>query len=171
MFAVVMTGAAGAGKTVCLTALSDALVEDKVAHAAIDADEVAWAYPFPELGERCALLAAAWDAHRRRGGHDLVLVAEVVESQDHLADLLAALRADDHLLVRLDVRLETLRERIVAREPAGWHSLDFLLAETETWASALTQLDGVHLVLDGERLGPNEIAAAIRAERPDILGG
>jgi broad-specificity NMP kinase len=170
VFAVLITGAAGAGKTVCLTALSDALVPDEVAHAAIDADEVAWAYPFPKLDERCALLGAACDAHRR-AGHELVLVAEVVESASHLADVLAVLRADDHLLVLLDARPETLRDRIVAREPPGWHSLEYLLAETEGWAVSLKELDGVHLTLDTESLAPEEIAARIRAERADILGG
>ena len=47
MFAVVVTGPPGAGKTACLTALTDALVDDKIAHASLDMDEVAWAYPFP----------------------------------------------------------------------------------------------------------------------------
>ena len=170
MFAVVITGAAGAGKTVCLTALSDALVPDEIAHAAIDVDEVAWAYPFPDLDGRCALLGAAWEAHRR-AGHELVLIAEVVESETHLAGLLAVLHADDHLLVLLDARPKTLRDRIVAREPPGWHSLEYLLAETEGWAVSLRELDGVHLTLDSESLEPEEIAARIRAERPDILGG
>jgi hypothetical protein len=176
VFAVVVTGAAGAGKTVCLTALSDALVEDEVAHAAIDADEVAWAFPFPDLEERTALIAGAWDAHRRRG-RELVLVAEVVESAAHLADLLRALGgdqplgADDHLLVCLSARVETLHDRIVAREPPGWHGLEYLLAETEGWAATLAELDGVHLTLDSERLDPPEIAARIRAARPDKLAG
>lgn len=170
MFAVVITGAAGAGKTVCLTALSDALVPDEIAHAAIDVDEVAWAYPFPDLDGRCALLGAAWEAHRR-AGHELVLIAEVVESSSHLTDLLGVLGADDHLLVRLEARIQTLRERIVDREPPGWHGLEYLLTETEGWAVSLTELDGVHVALDSERLSPREIAARIRAERPDILGG
>ena len=39
---ILLTGPPGAGKTVALTALSDALVKDKVAHAAVDVDEIAW---------------------------------------------------------------------------------------------------------------------------------
>jgi len=42
VFAVGLTGPPGAGKTVALTALSDALVGDQVEHAAVDVDEVAW---------------------------------------------------------------------------------------------------------------------------------
>ena len=66
MFAVVVTGPPGAGRRPCLTALTDALVDDEIAHAAIDVDEVAWAYPFPDDDERIALLRRAWEAHRRR---------------------------------------------------------------------------------------------------------
>ena len=75
MFSVLLTGPPGAGKTVALTALSDAMVADRVEHAAVDVDEIAWAYPFPSLEQRCdqALQAAAgagpWSLDgRRRGG-------------------------------------------------------------------------------------------------------
>ena len=62
MFAVVVTGPPGAGKTACLTALTDALVDDEVAHASLDMDEVAWAYPFPSVEQRAA------PARQRMGG-------------------------------------------------------------------------------------------------------
>jgi broad-specificity NMP kinase len=170
VFAVVVTGPPGAGKTACLTALTDALVDDRIAHAAIDVDEVAWAYPFPSTGERAALLAGAWDAHRR-AGHELLLLAEVVESNAHLADLLGAVGADDHLLVRLDARPQTMQERIVAREPPGWSGLEHLLGEVQRYAISLAELDGVQLALDTEELGPEEAAARIRSERADKLAG
>ena len=110
------------------------------------------------------------EAHRR-DGHELLLVAEVVESDAHLAELLGAARADDHLLVRLEARPETCRERIVEREPPSWSGLEHLLSEMQRWAVSLTELAGVHLVLDSETLGPDEVAARIRAERPDELAG
>lgn len=170
MFVVVVNGAAGAGKTRCLEALSDALVKDEVSHAAIDSDEVAWAYPYPSNQERFELLRASWEAHRR-AGHDLLLVAEVVESTEELDYVLDAVGADDHLHVLLESSPATLRQRIVEREPANWSGLEHLLAETERWAVVLKQLDGVHLRLDTERLGPDEVTAHIRAARPDRLGG
>jgi broad-specificity NMP kinase len=170
VFAVIVTGPPGAGKTTCLIALADALIDRQVAHAAVDVDEVAWAYPFPSDGERLVLLGHAWDAHRG-AGHDLLLVAEVVESNAHLAELLSAVGADDHLLVRLEAQPATMRERIVAREPAGWSGLEHLLGEVERYAVALPKLDGVHVTLDSERLSPEEEAALIRSERPDKLGG
>jgi len=168
VLAVIVTGPPGSGKTVALTDLSDALVADKVAHAAVDVDEVAWAYPFPDLAGRCEHLRV-WGESHRRAGASLLLVAEVVESEEHLADLLAAIGADDHLLVRLEAELPTLRARIVAREPSGWHSLDHLLAETDALHERMPHLDGIHLVADTERLALAEVTALIRAARPDRL--
>ena len=168
MFAVVLTGAPGSGKTVSLTALSDALVDDQIAHAAVDSDEVAWAFPFPDLAQRSEHLRALWESHRR-AGQELLLLAEVIESPAHLSDLLALLGADDHLLVRLEAAPATLRDRIVAREPEGWSSLAFLLDYTERMLAPLAGLDGVHLALDSESLSPTEIADRVRSARPDML--
>jgi nucleoside-triphosphatase THEP1 len=53
VFAVLLTGPPGSGKTVALTALFDALAEDRVPHAGVDVDEVAWAFSFPDLSQRC----------------------------------------------------------------------------------------------------------------------
>jgi hypothetical protein len=168
VFAVVVTGAPGAGKTVTLTALSDALADDEVAHAAVDVDNVAWAFPFPDVAERCAHLRAWCELHRR-AGHDVVLVAEVIESPAHLGDVLAAVGADDHLLVRLDADPATLRRRITAREPPGWSSLAWLQDYAERSLVPLAGLDGVHLVADSVRLSSAEIADRIRSTRPDRL--
>jgi chloramphenicol 3-O-phosphotransferase len=170
VFAVVITGAPGAGKSVCLMALSDMLVVDELAHAVIDVDEVAWAFPYPSNEERFELARAAAETHRVQG-KELLLVAEVVESDDELAQLIGAVGADGHLLVLLRAPLETLRRRILEREPPGWSGLDYLLGETKRWAVALEELDGVHLALDTDALTPGEAAARIRAERPDVLGG
>ena len=170
MFAVVVTGAPGAGKTACLIALTDALIDDEVRHATIDVDEVAWAYPYPTTEERVGLLGAAWEAHRG-ASHDLLVFGEVVESPEHLTELLTAVGADDHLLVRLEAPRALLRQRILAREPTDWSGIDHLLEQTGRWAAALEQLDGVHVTVDTARMSPNETAARIRAARPDKLGG
>jgi hypothetical protein len=96
-------------------------------------------------------------------------VAEAIESPGHLRDLLAALGADDHLLVRLAAAPATLRERIVAREPPGWLGLAHLLDEAPRLHASLAALDGVHLVLDSERASPGKIAEQVRAASPDTL--
>jgi hypothetical protein len=168
VFVVVLTGPPGAGKTVTLTALSDALVKDRMPHSAVDVDEVAWTYPFPNLAQRCEHLRA-WAYPHRRAGRDVLLVAEVIESPGHLLDVLAAVGADDHLLIRLDAAPATLRERIIAREPPGWPSLDHLLDETPRLQDALAKLDGVHLVISSERATLPEIVEQIRSARPDKI--
>ena len=131
-------------------------------------DEIAWAYPFPPLARRCDHLRA-WCAAHRRTGHDVVLVAEVIESRDQLGDVLAALGAGDHLLVRLDAARATLLRRITAREPPGWSGLAYLLDETPRLQAALAALDGVHLAIDSEQVAPAGIADRIRSARPDQL--
>ena len=170
MFAVLVTGPPGAGKTATMIALADALADEGIAHAAVDVDEVAWAFPYPDLAGRCHHLRAAWAAHRE-AGHELLLVSEVVESSEHLAQILGAVEADDHLLVRLEATPATMRERIVDREPPTWSGLEHLIGEMERYAVSLEELDGVHLSLDSENLTPEEIAARIRSERPDRLAG
>jgi hypothetical protein len=131
-------------------------------------DELAWAYPFPDLAQRCEHLRD-WCHSHRRAGRALLLVAEVIESQGHLGDVLAALDADDHLLVRLEAEPPILRRRILAREPEGWFGLDHLLNEMEHLHPAMAELASVHLVLDTERSSATEIVEAIRAARPDQL--
>jgi cytidylate kinase len=170
VFAVLITGAPGAGKTTYLTALTDALADDEIAHAVIDADDVSWAYPYPDLAARAEYLGRASGAHRDRG-HDLMLVGEVVESGEHLAQLLAAVGADDHMLVRLTAPYLLLRQRILAREPVEWSGTDHLLEETKRWARVIDELDGAHLTVDTVRTSPSRAAALIRAERRDKLGG
>ena len=170
MFAVIVTGAPGVGKTTYLTALTDVLADDEIAHATIDADEVSWAYPYPDLRARTEYVRRATDAHRDRG-HGLLLLGEVVESPEHLAELLAAVGADDHLLVRLTAPYMLLRQRILEREPPEWSGTEHLLEETARWVDLIHGLEGAHLTIDTVRTGPLEAAARIRTERPDKLGG
>jgi chloramphenicol 3-O-phosphotransferase len=170
VFAVIVTGSPGVGKTAYLTALSDVLADDEIAHATIDADDVSWAYPYPDLKARAEYVRRAWAAHRDRG-HELLLLGEVVESPEHLGDLLAAVEADDHLLVRLTAPYMLLRQRILAREPLEWSGMEHLLEETRRWVERIDELAGAHLTIDTVRTGPLEAAALIRAERPRELGG
>ena len=163
---MIVSGAPGAGKSSALMALSDALIDDELPHACGDVDELAWAYPWPDLARRTEHLRRWRESHSDR---ELLLVAEVVESAAHREQLLAALGAEDHLLVCLEAPAATLRARITAREPPGWSGLERLVGEAEPLQEALAGLDGVHLRLDSERLAPAEISDRIRSARPDIL--
>ncbi len=168
-FAVLLTGPPGSGKTVALTALLDALAADGIPHAGVDVDEVAWAFPFPDLSQRCEHLRAWRDSHSR-AGTTLLVVAEVIESEAHLAEVLDVLGADDYLMARLHANLSTLRERIIAREPDGWFALDYLLDETQRLHTTMPSLEGVHVVLDTEHLTVQQLTESVRAARVDVLG-
>lgn len=161
MFAVIITGAPGAGKTVTLIGLHDALADAGIAHAAVDVDDVAWSFPYPDAGTRLEALRDAVASHRRRGA-TLFLVGEVVETGAGLRALLDAIGTHDHLLVRLTASAATRRERIIAREPPGWSELEHLLEES---AGHDDRLEG-GLVLDTERSTPRELGERIRAALP-----
>ena len=69
----------------------------------------------------------------------------------------------------MDAALETLRQRIIAREPPGWVGLDHLLEETPKLQVGLVRLDGVQTVVDTEDLTLTQIVDRIRSARPDML--
>ena len=96
----------------------------------------------------------------------------IISAKDSLDDKLAGLDlgADDYLLARLDANPATLRERIIAREPDGWFGLEYLLDEMQRLHATMPSLEGVHVVLDTERLTVRQITESIRAARADVLG-
>jgi adenylylsulfate kinase-like enzyme len=52
VFALLLTGPPGAGKSTALEALSDGLHDDDIRHAALDADAICWAHPHLTPEER-----------------------------------------------------------------------------------------------------------------------
>ncbi len=100
----------------------------------------------------------------------LLLIGQTVETDDDLAQLLAAVGADEHLLVRLEAQPNTLVERIIAREPEAWSGLAHLIEHTQELAATMPALNGVGLVLSTEGQRPEAVAQRIRAARPDELG-
>jgi hypothetical protein len=119
VFAVLIIGPPGAGKTAVLTMLIDALVADDVPHAAIEVEALAATHPEPTETGRLRHLRATCGLYRE-DGHQLLLLTEGVESDAHLARLLDATGAGEHFVVRLvAASAPTLARRIVEREPAG----------------------------------------------------
>jgi broad-specificity NMP kinase len=127
VFALVLTGPPGAGKSSVLEALSDALVDDDVPHATVETEALTATHPPLDDARWLAHVQAACGLHRD-DGQRLLLVATTVESDTDLRGVLAAVGADEHVVVRLDADPATLARRIVEREPEGWSGLEHLLA-------------------------------------------
>ena len=157
MRAVLITGPPGSGKTSVLEALVDALSDDDVPHAALEVEAVVWTHPALEDEARlrhvrvnCALL--------RKAGPELLLVADTVETEEELAQLIAAVDADEAFVVRLRAEPDTLAERIIAREPPRWSGL----AELVEHARAMAPVAGADLELSTEGQTAEDVAAQIR---------
>jgi hypothetical protein len=115
---IVITGSMGAGKTTVMAEASDLLAAAGVIHAAIDLDglgighvpEGAW----PDLAY--GNLASVWQNYARAGATRLLL-AEAVESDEELDRIRSAIPNSEIVVCRLRARLETMQQRVLAREP------------------------------------------------------
>lgn len=160
--ALVITGPPGSGKSKTLEALSDLLHDRDVAHACLEVDALSWAHP-PISAEAGARHVAALSSLYRDEGYDLLLVAGPLASPGRRAALVDAVGADELFVVRLDASEETLRARIVAREPAGWSQLGRLLERASEMRPVMASVSA-DLALDTARLDPGAAALEI-AER------
>ncbi len=168
MFALVLIGAPGSGKTSVLEALSDMLVVEDIRHALIETEALTSAHP--ALGdEQWVQPIAAVCGLYRRFGYELLLVAVTVETVKDLHRALEAVDADDHAVVRLQAEPATLRRRLIAREHAGWSGLDDLLDATTRMAPLVAGLDGVALTLTTEGQRADAVADRIRDAFPGAL--
>jgi broad-specificity NMP kinase len=168
VFAVLLTGPPGAGKTSVLTALVDALSDVDIAHAAVEVEMLVWTHP--------ALTDEQWSRHvrlacelYREAGHRLLLVAQTLETDADVAELLEAVGADEVFLVRLEAHTASLVERIIEREPPSWSGLSGLVAHAVELAASMPALGSVDMVLSTEDQSAEDVAARIRAARPDWL--
>lgn len=161
---IVITGPVGAGKTTVMGAISELLDGRGIRHAAIDQDALRMVHPYPDdepfgatVGYRN--LAAIW-SNLVGYGVRCVVIADVVEDRtSSQAAYTAAMPGTTITVVRLDVDLALIRERLARRdsgEGLAW-SLD-----RAPELQAIMERNGIgDLVIDvGERT-PGEIADEI----------
>jgi len=84
MLAVVITGPPGAGKTSVLTALADALSDDNVPHAAVEAEALRWAHPGLTDEQEMRHVKAVCALYRE-AGHALMLIGQTIETDELIA--------------------------------------------------------------------------------------
>ena len=163
-----LTGPPGAGKSSVLTALVDALSDDDISHAAVEAEALVWTHP--------ALSDEQWARHvqvvcglHREAGHELLLIAQTLETDEDMTQLKQAVGADEYLLVRLEAEPATLVERIIDREPESWSGLPELVEHARELAAGLRALRGVDLVVSTEGQRPETVAQRIRDAHPGRL--
>jgi hypothetical protein len=168
VFALVLTGPPGAGKSSVLEALSDALVLDDVGHAVIETEALTSAHPALDDAQWLAPVAAVCRLYRDFG-YELLLVAATVEADEDLRALVDVVGADEHVVVRLEAEPETLRRRIVEREPEGWSGLGELVVASQRLGPVIAGLDGIALALSTEAQRPAAVAERIRDRFPTPL--
>jgi adenylylsulfate kinase len=125
---LVLTGPVGVGKTAVASALSGLLEQTGIPHALIDMDWLRWCYPTPSddpfhmaLGLRN--LAMVWGNYRAVGARWLILV-DIVETREALAEYHAAIPDASIIVVRLQATLPTILHRLRRRETGAsltWH--------------------------------------------------
>jgi len=117
---LLITGPIGVGKTTVAAEVSERLDEAGIAHAMVDIDSLRWCYPRPphdhfRIGLAMRNLAAVWANFRAAGAMRLIL-ADVVESRDHLDRYRVAVPGAEIVVVRLAASLSTLTLRVQRRE-------------------------------------------------------
>jgi hypothetical protein len=168
VFALVLTGPPGAGKSAVLEALTDALCAEDVRHATVEVEALTSAHP-PLDDDQWPVPVEAVCGLYRRFGYELLLVTATVESDADLRAVLAAIGADEHVVVRLHAEPATLRQRIINREPDTFPELDELVAAAVRLGPVIAGLDGIALALSTEGERPAAVAERIRDTWPAKL--
>ncbi len=173
MFALVLTGPPGSGKSEVAASLHDSLGEAGVDAALLEVDALNRSYPPIDRGRAISHLEMIASSYREIGT-DLFVITATLEDDEYRAAVLAAAKAGAHFIVRLEADPETMRERILAREPPGWGGLPDLLNASRRLATEMRELAAVDLVVSTEGRQPAEVAAeieaAVREGRPQLFG-
>ena len=161
MLALVITGPPGAGKSEVASALHDSLGDAGEDAALVEVDALERSHP-PIDRERAISHLAMLAGSYREIGTPLLIVTATLEDDAYRDAVEGALGAERSLLVRLEADPETLRDRILAREPPGWEGLPELLNASRALAASMPgELGEADLVLNTEGRQPSEVAAEV----------
>lgn len=156
---LVITGPVGAGKSTVAAALSALLERRDVRHAMIDQDHLRWIFPNPPGDPFAAAfgyrnLAAIWPNYRAAGIECLIL-ADVVESRDQVAAYERAMPAAAVTVIRLDVPMALIIQRLERRERPG---------TIEWYRDRAPELQGIM-----ERNGVADLVIAVGERTPEAV--
>lgn len=166
MFAVVLTGPPGAGKSEVGSSLHDSLGEAGIDAAMVELDQLERSRPPIDRKRSISHLTSLASSYLEVGAAVLIVTA-TPEDDAFLDAVLSATGADQWLVVRLEADPETLRERILAREPPGWEGLPELLNASRRLEASMVKLGGVDLVVSTEAEQPATVAAVIERRLRD----
>jgi predicted kinase len=162
MFALVITGPPGSGKTEIAASLHDSLGAAGIDTALVEIDALERSYPPIDRRRSLSHLAVMASSYRDIGA-ELFVITATIEDEAHREAVLEAVGAEETMVVRLEADPQTLRERILAREAPGWGGLPDLINASRRLAESMQELPGVDLVLSTEEGQPADVATSIEA--------
>jgi chloramphenicol 3-O-phosphotransferase len=160
-WAVLLTGAPGAGKSSVLEKLATLLEIEGLEFGALESEQLGWGSPWlsgePWLGQLRAVLEL-----QRRAGRRGFLIAATTETSDELAAVRDAIAVDQLLPVLLVVSPEVAAARIDRREPDAWPGKQGLIEHSRYLAVSMRDLAGIDIRIDTDAREAGDVAVELR---------
>lgn len=161
--AIVITGPVGAGKSTIMTAMSQLFDHQAISHVAFDMDYLRWVHPNP-AGDPFAAqlgyhnLAAIWP-NVQIVSPQCVLLADVVERRSQVQDYLAAMPGTDVTIIRLQVPMPLILDRLAGRENET--TIAWYRQRAPELQTLMEREQVADTVIDVGHRSPEEVAAEI----------